>query len=520
MNDRYLLLNGTILTMDDKDSRHTAVAVENGRIRSVGSTSDMAAFMDEKWPVIDLEGHTVLPGFIDSHQHLGLTGQVLNGIDFLNTRTLDTVYEKVGAVAAQAKPGAWILGYTLNDFGLKEKRLPLKEELDAVCTDNPIMVVHSSWHMCALNSTALDILNLPPDLPGMDLGDDGKPTGVVRDPGAVTHVFPAVSSLTPEDVKMASFRKACEAAIRQGITTLHCLEGGEFGPGDTQMVIRNTDQLPVHTVLWNQVMDIEETVDLDLTRIGGCICADGAIDAYTAALFEPYLDQPGNCGTLNFSQEVMDDFILRAHKQGLQVAIHCETDAAIEQVLSAMEKALAAHPRDDHRHRIEHCEIPTRDQVERMGRAGILAGMQPAFFPYLVDMDDYELRFGKERLRWIHPYRTMREEGVVMCGGSDCPVTPHGPLTGIQAAVLHPIEEERLTPTEAIRMFTIDAAYSAFEEKERGSIEPGKYADLVILAHDPTTVAPEAIRDIKIIKTIVEGKPVEDVRDGPDSNAN
>ncbi|HKI80272.1 MAG TPA: amidohydrolase family protein, partial [Pseudodesulfovibrio sp.] len=181
----------------------------------------------------------------------------------------------------------------------------------------------------------------------------------------------------------------------------------------------------------------------------------------------------------------------------------------------AMEKAIAAFPRDDHRHRIEHCEIPTRDQVQRMGRAGILAGMQPAFIHYLVDMEDYEKRFGWERLRWMHPYRTMLDAGVIMTGGSDCPVTPHGPLVGIQTAVLHPIEEERLTPKEAIRMFTIDAAYSAFDETERGSIEPGKIADLVILSADPTEVPPESIREIKIVKTIVEGKPVEDPRDGP-----
>ena len=286
-------------------------------------------------------------------------------------------------------------------------------------------------------------------------------------------------------------------------------------PGDTRLVLENRDKLPLNTVIWNQVMDIDETVDLGLTRIGGCICADGAIDAYTAALFEPYLDQPDNCGTLNFTQQEMDDFILAAHKNGLQVAIHCETDRAIEQVLSAMEKALEAYPRQDHRHRIEHCEIPTKDQVERMGRAGIMAGMQPAFLPYLVDMEDYELRFGMERLRWMHPYRTMLENGVKMSGGSDCPVTPHGPLVGIQAAVLHPIEEERITALEAIRMFTIDAAFSGFEETIRGSIEPGKIADLVILSADPTNVVPEAIRDITIIKTIVEGKPVDDARDGP-----
>jgi hypothetical protein len=515
MQDNYLLTNGNVITMDGRDSRAEAVAVKNGRILRVGANSDMADLAEAGWPVADLEGKTVLPGFIDTHQHLGLTGQVLNGIDFQGTKTLKTVFDKVGEAAKAAKPGAWVLGYTLNDFSLKEKRMPLKEELDAVCADHPVMIVHSSWHMCALNSPALEILAPPADLPGMDLKPDGEPTGVVRDPGAPDFIFPAVSSRTPAEVKLESFRKACEAALKQGITTLHCLEGGGFGPGDTRIVLDNLDELPVNVVLWNQVMDVDETVGMGLKRIGGCICADGAIDAYTAALFEPYCDRPGNRGTLNYTQEEMDEFVLKAHKAGLQVAVHCETDRAIEQVLSAMEKAIATYPRDDHRHRIEHCEIPTVDQVERMGRAGILAGMQPAFIHYLVDMEDYEKRFGRDRLRWMHPYRTMLDNGVIMTGGSDCPVTPHGPLVGIQTAVLHPIKEERLTPMEAIRMFTADAAFSSFDEAERGSIEPGKIADLVILSADPTEVPPESIREIKIVKTIVEGQLLEDPRDGP-----
>jgi len=515
MQNIYVLLNGNILSMDDQNSRYTAMAVRKGKIVRLGGEADMQEYLDGGWTALDLKGKTVLPGFIDTHQHLGLTGQVLTGLDFFDVHTMDEVLDMIREAAPQGGPKEWLLGYTLNETTIRERRLPYKAELDAVCPDRPVMIVHSPWHMCALNSKALHVLGLPKDLPGMDLDEQGNATGWVRDPGVVSHVFPSVSRLTPEDVKLASFQHACREALKQGITTLHCLEDGDYGPGDAEIVLAHADKLPLHTVLWSQILDVDKTIARGLPRIGGCICADGAIDAYTAALFEPYLDQPDNCGALNFTQQQMDDFILEAHTKGLQVAIHCETDKAIEQVLSAMEKALEQHPRKDHRHRIEHCEIPTLDQLERMGRAGITAGMQPAFMPYLVIMDEYEKMFGKERLRMLHPYRTMLDCGIVMSGGSDCPVTPHGPLTGIQAAVLHPNKKERLTPLEAIRMFTIDAAYSAFEETTRGSLEPGKIADLVILDADPTSVAPEAIRDIKIIKTIVEGKPVEDIRDGP-----
>lgn len=504
MSEQFVLINANGIAMDTAENRFSAVAVEDGRIIAVGDEATVASYVEANWPVTDLEGRTLLPGFIDTHQHLGLTGQVLNGLDFLDVDCFEALLERLKGGVDNGGADEWLLGYNLNEVNLREGRLPLKEDLDSVCPDRPVMLVHSSWHLCALNSKALEMLDLPSDLAGMDV-EEGEPTGLVRDPGALSHVFPSVSVLTPKSVKLASFKKACEAALKQGITTLHCLEGGEFGPGDTRIVVELADQLSLHTVIWNQVMDIPETLELGLKRIGGCICADGAMSAHTAALFEPYCDQPDNCGTLNFSQQTMDDFILEAHKNGLQTAIHCETDRAIEQVLVALERAIEAHPRDDHRHRIEHCEIPTVDQLDRMAKAGIIAAMQPAFFPHMVDWDEYEARFGPDRMRWLHPYRTMLDKGIVMCGGSDCPITPYSPLVGVQAAVLHPVEQERISVMEALRMFTLDGAFSGFEENERGSIEAGKKADFVVLAEDPTTVSPERIGEIEVVQVYVNG---------------
>jgi predicted amidohydrolase YtcJ len=497
----FVNVNG--YSLDGENTRFSSLAVEDGRILTTDSES-VAACITSGWPVNDLDGLTMLPGFIDTHQHLGLTAQVLGGLDLSAAKDMDDVRSIVAEGVAKGDPDHWVLGCRLNELDLRERRLPRREDLDRACPDRPAMLVHASWHLCVLNSKALDALALPPSLPGMDL-ETGAPTGVIRDPGTLTHVFPRVSRLTPDAVKLDRFCTACRAAIRQGITTLHCLEGGDFGPGDTQLAVRHRDTLPLHTVIWNQTMDIGETVSLGLPRIGGCICADGAMSARTAALLEPYSDDPDNYGALTFTQAQMDEFVLNAHRAGLQVAVHCETDGAIEQVLSAMEKALATQPRPNHRHRIEHCEIPTLDQLDRMAKAGILASMQPAFFPHLVDWDDYVSRFGKERMQRIHPYRTMKNKGVRLCGGSDCPITPYSPLTGIQAAVLHPVEAERLTPEEAIRLFTTDAAFAAFEELKRGSIEPGKIADLVVLADDPFRVASESIAAIKVMETYCAG---------------
>jgi predicted amidohydrolase YtcJ len=256
-------------------------------------------------------------------------------------------------------------------------------------------------------------------------------------------------------------------------------------------------------------MIIKESLDLGLPRIGGCICADGAFEAHTAALFEPYADEPDNYGTLTYTQEEMSNFVLRAHEQGLQIAVHCEADRAIEQVLFAYERALRRLPRPDHRHRIEHFEIPTENQIERVAKAGILVSMQPSFLPMFFfrdGVDRYEAFLGHSRLRMIHPYRTLLSHGILIAGGSDSPVTRIDPLAGIEAAANHPHSEERLPVLEAIKLFSINGARFVFEEDRRGSIETKKRADLVILSHDPFSVALDRIGKIPIEMTIVKGE--------------
>ena len=205
----------------------------------------------------------------------------------------------------------------------------------------------------------------------------------------------------------------------------------------------------------------------------------------------------------------MDRFVLAAHREGLQIAVHCESERAIEQVLAAMEKALRAHPRSDHRHRIEHLELPTSNQIARMAAAGIMASMQPAFIPAFIGgegMQGYAPLLGTTRLRRLHPYRTLRDHGIPVCGGSDSPVTPYDPLAGVQAAVLHPNREERISLHAALEMFTVTAALSAFEEEQKGSLAPGKLADLVVLERDPFAVPTDQIAAIPITRVFVGGR--------------
>ena len=508
MTDRLILMGGNVIPMTAEGVRAQTLALEGRRIRLVGSREDVHGLMDQGWPVLDLTGKTVLPGFIDTHQHMMLTGSQATAVHLDDVGSLADILDRISTRCRETEPDEWVRGSYLNEQNIAEKRMPTRQELDRVSAERPLFVMHATCHMCSLNSKALELLDPPRDLNGLDL-QGGQPTGVVRDPGILTFVHPAMARMTTENRKLAYLQEAARMALAKGITTLHALDGGDLGPGETRIIWAHRQELPVGVVCYNQCMDLREVAEMGLPRVGGCICADGAFEAHTAALFEPYADEPDNYGELTYSQETMDRFIRDANRAGLQVSVHCESERSIEQVLWAMEKALRDFPRTDHRHRIEHLELPTHNQIARMARAGVVAAMQPAFIPAFIGhtaMETYERLLGKARLSRVHPYRTILDHGIQICGGSDSPVTSYDPLAGIQAAVNHPNPEQRVTRFEAVRMFTATAAWSAFEEADKGTIEPGKRADLVILDRDPFQVAADHIASIRAEMVFVGGR--------------
>ena len=508
MSQHLVMHNTNVITMDAIDTRGQALAIEAGRIVGIGSNEDMQSLIDDGWTSLDLKDKTVLPGFIDAHQHTMMTGLMATAVDLSNAANIDEIIVSLAQAAIETEKGEWLRGSYLNEQHLSDKRMPTRQDLDKISPYHLVYILHSTGHMCSFNTKGLESLNIPRDLEGYDL-EAGEPTGVVRDPGILTFVHPAMSRAIPEEIKVSAIEMASRMAIDKGITTLHCLDGGDLGPGDTKIIWTHRDKLPVRLILYNQSMDLKEVREMNLPRVGGCICADGAFEAHTAALFEPYADEPDNYGALTYSQDVMDRFILAANRAGLQIAVHCESERSIEQVLWAMEKALRDFPRSDHRHRIEHFELPTPNQIERLARVEIIASMQPAFIPAFIGQEKMEIYgklLGEARLNYVHPYRTILDHGIVITGGSDSPVTSYDPLAGIQAAVTHPNPEERVTLREALDMFTISAAYSAFEEREKGSLEEGKMADLVVLSDDPYKVGAEDIAFIKVEMVFVGGK--------------
>ena len=261
-------------------------------------------------------------------------------------------------------------------------------------------------------------------------------------------------------------------------------------------------------MVWYQTTDVAAALKLGLPRIGGCILLDGDFGPHTAALTEPYADQPDSRGTLYYTQEEIDAFVEAAHRAGLQIAMHAVGDRAAEQALNAYERALDRWPRADHRHRIEHFEVYNEALVQRARRLGVHLAIQPPFNPYFGGHTRLNPLLGEERALRSDPVRSLLEAGLPIGGGSDSTVTPLQPLYGVHCAVNHSNPAERLEVEPALRLYTLDNASMAFEETDKGSIAVGKLGDLVVLAEDPFEVEPERIKDIPVEMTVVGGQTV------------
>ena len=345
----------------------------------------------------------------------------------------------------------------------------------------------------------------------MGRDDAGSLSGLLEDPAIAAlmrHIQPASSAQVLEAV-----RAAAQQAARRGITTLYVKEL----PSGIAAILEVADQLPVRVrpmvmVKSDDLCDYDELLNSEIARQGAVIAmyADGAPDSKTAAFFEPYCTDTSNFGMLYYEDAHLEEMVGRAHRKGLQVSVHTCGTRATEQVLQVYEKILQRYPRPDHRHRIEHFEMPFGNQIRRAVDAGISLAMQPSFL-FLSGEGTFEnvrSLLGNDRVMRWKPLRSILDAGGLVAGGSDAPVTPMGPLDGIQACVNHPNPNERITRYEALQMFTLNAARIGFEETLKGTIEPGKLADFTVLAENPFAVDSKQIGAIAVEMTIVGGEVV------------
>jgi predicted amidohydrolase YtcJ len=504
-NNDLALRNTNLITMNPQQPRAEALAVHDGRIVAVGTWDDVAP-RAEGVPVLDLAGKTVLPGLIDTHAHFLWTALSLAALDVSSASDHAALQAIIRQTVADTSPGALILGMGFTEYALDTARFsPIIEALDTVAPYHPVGLIGVTGHASAVNTRGLELLALSDDTPGVMCDAAGRPNGLLSDK-ANNLAFDIFSEHFGADEKAAEMiALAIGKAHSVGITTLHALEGGVGGDNEAaEEFLAAIPSLPLRFVFFYQITDVDRVLELGLPRIGGCILLDGDVGPHTAALSEPYADDPECYGTLYYSQEEIDAFVLKAHKAGLQVAMHAVGDAAVEQALHAYDKALAAHPRDDHRHRIEHCEVIREDQIQRAQRLGVALAIQPPFNHYWPHTTYYPT-LGEERAWKADPVRTLVRPGLLIAGGSDSTVTPLGPLIGVHAAVNHTNPAERVSVQEGLELYTINAARIAFQEADRGSLEVDKLGDFVVLAEDPFEVEPGRIKDISVEMTVIGG---------------
>jgi predicted amidohydrolase YtcJ len=502
------LRQGNVLTMNARRPRAEAVAIRQGRIIAAGSWEEVAPAA-EGLPALDLEGKTVLPGFIDSHVHLAWTGLKETALDFQASRSVDDVQTILERAATDAAPGQLLFGMGINHYRFPDSQLPTRTDLDVAAPRNPVFILGITGHYSLANTACLQDLNLPAETPGVG------PAGLLRDQANSLAEGDLRARFAQEQGLDRLHHAAARRAVSVGLTTVHALEGS--GQADDPEVhalleIAPERRLPpwdrLRLVVWYQTMDVAAVQKLGLPRIGGCILLDGDFGPHTAALREPYADQPDSQGTLYHSQAEVDGFVEAAHRAGLQIALHAVGDRAAEQALDAYERALERWPRADHRHRIEHFEVYDETLAARAARLGVHVAIQPPFNIYFGGHTRLDPLLGPERALRSDPVRSLIEAGVHVGGGSDSTVTPLDPLYGVHCAVNHSNPAERIDVERALQLYTLDNAHMAFEEEDKGSIEVGKLGDLVVLAEDPTAVAPEEIANTKVVMTIVGGEIV------------
>ncbi len=482
-----------------------AVVIDDGRIRAIGAWAELRRDLPADADVVDLAGATILPGLGDAHVHMTATGFLETALDGTDAADLDAILTAVRAATRVTPRGEIVLGLRIEPDELREGRPPTLAELDAAAPDHPVYLRHVTGHASYANSAALALLDFHPGRNGVELDETGAPTGRLIGPATQDATHRAYAAYSRRVGYERALRAAADRAARAGCTVVHALD--DLDAVRTLLAIE--DDLPVRTVAYPQTFDLETVRALGLRRIGGChACAlDGDVDMRTAALLEPYEGHPTEYGELYHNDETLTGFVLAAHHAGMQLAFHAVGDRAVEQALRMYETAQASESRPDARHRIEHAQLASDEQLLRARAAGAVLSVQPAFnavWPH----DTYAASFGLERAARVDPLASAARAGLPLAGGSDSTVTQLRPLLGVHAAVNHSRAEERLDVPEALGLFGRGVAYASHHEDRRGLVAPGFDADLTIVDRDPLAVAPSELASLAVRMTVVRGRTV------------
>ena len=530
-----ILTNANVITADMNHSAAEAVAVWGGRIVAVGSANTIEAMKDARTNVIGLKGRTILPGLTDPHVHFADGGvHMMHRLDcrdfYSNVRSITQITDKIAEQAAQQAAGTWVVahGSPMQDFRMPEGRFPNRHELDLAAPDNPVSINFGA-HITIANSKALELAGVrsgttAPPGGAIEFDDAGEPTGklVERAQYLVRSVIPGHDYDQMKD----GIKFAAERCLARGITNIHDIVTNHNSIRAYQE-LAEAGELPIRVSLLIRIIEAaiqkESLLNLgfktgfgnDWVRIGGVkMSIDGGITGHVAKFYEPYVDDPCHEGLIRIEQDELDETIMAYHKAGHRICVHAIGDVAMDMALNSLAAAIEAQPRGDHRHRVEHLGnwLVNAERLEIIKRTGVLPVPNIPFMHYI--WDSLVACIGEKRLEGSFNIRTMLDAGLPITSGSDGPAYwPLDSLRDLGTAVSRRTwtgkvvgADQAVSVDEAIRMFTINAAYNAFEEKIKGSIEVGKIADFCVLAQNPYDIAPEDIKDIPVDMTIVDGK--------------
>ena len=507
-----VFFNGKIVTLGPKTKTVSALAVEDGLIVSIGDDREVKGQAPRGCGRYDLGGRVVAPGFVDSHTHFVQMGVDAMNVDLTRTRSKEEALALMGVAAKKVPPGEWVIGTGWKESGWTNPHFVTGKDLDISCPDNPAVAHRVCGHMSTVNSQAVSLLGIDSRTPDVETDSSGRPTGILRE----SAVSIARAATAPDEAKR---RKGLQNAIRKahslGVTSIH--DNGQSADIALYREAERAHKLGVRVWFNIPSEDIDSVLALHLTpglgsemlKLGGLkVFCDGALGARTAAVSDPYADDPGNKGALVHDQSDFEAIVERANAAGIQLAIHAIGDVGIDVTIAALKSALDKSPRNNHRHRIEHLELPSRAHLKTMRRLGLIASMQPNFIGEWGGTDGmYLARLGKARTSRNNPFREVLDERVKLVFGSDC--MPFSPAYGILSAVRAPHPAQRISVKDAFSSYTRDAAYASFEEDLKGTLEMGKLADFVVLSADPFGKATD-LGSVSVVETVLGGEVVFD----------
>jgi predicted amidohydrolase YtcJ len=519
--------NAHIWTVNPQQPEAAALAVLHGRFVAVGSEAEVMHWQGAHTRIVDAKGNRVLPGFNDAHVHFSDGGAALSAVQLVNVTSLKEFVQRVADYAAQAPKGEWIRNGEWDETKWSPARLPTRQDIDAVTPDNPVAIDRYDGHMLLANSKALALAGITsktPDPPGGVIVRDatGQPTGALKD--AATELLQKAEPPLNFAQRLRAITSALHEAAMRGVTSVQDM-ALDYGDLAVFSQLQAEDKLTVRVYGAPLIAAVEDQAKFGIghafgspsLRIGALkMFADGSLGSRTAYFTQPYTDEPGNRGLL-FSDMLplikAGERLMRADATNLQVCTHAIGDAAIKTTLDLYQAVEKSDGSKDRRWRIEHAQHMAAADFERFAQLHVIASVQP--YQAIDDGRWAEARIGHDRASRTYAFRTFMQHGVRLAFGTDWPVAPLDPMLTLYAAVTRAtldgkfpqgwFPEQKLSIQEAIAAYTIGSAYAEFQEHEKGSIEPGKLADMVLLSQDILTIAPAAIRDTHVLKTFLGG---------------